>query len=160
MQSFSKRIFKLGINPCVDVPERIINDLHKQAHRTNGPIPVRGKLNGRRFKQTIVKYQGAWRLYLNTQMRVDACIDVRDMAKVQIEFDPVPRTVPMHPKLGRALAKNKQAQHAFERLSPSHQREILRYLHSLKTDASIVRIVQKVVRQLLENKAKSFLTRG
>ncbi|MCW5896348.1 MAG: YdeI/OmpD-associated family protein [Bacteroidetes bacterium] len=136
-----------------------MNELHKQAHRTTGPIPVRGKLNGKRFHQTVVKYQGAWRLYLNTQMRMDAALDVGDIVKVQVEFDPEPRIVPMHPKLGRALTKSKQAQLAFERLSPSHQREILRYLHSLKTEVSVARIVQKVIRQLLETKTKSFLAR-
>ncbi len=149
MKSFSATIFKLGINPCVDVPEKIMNELFKASGRTKGPIPVRGKLNGKEFTQTVVRYQGAWRLYLNTQMRLDAGIDVGDEAQVELEFDPEPRVVPMHPTLSRALAKNSEAKTAFEKLRPSHQKEILRYLNSLKSKESAARNVEKVIRQLL-----------
>ena len=149
MKSFSTKILKLGINPCVNVPNNVLNELFRQAGKTKGPIPVRGKLNGKKFKQTVVKYQGAWRLYLNTQMRREAGIDVDDEAKVEIEFDPEPRIVPMHPKLARALAKNKKAKVAFEKLSPSHQKEILRYLGFLKTEESVVRNIHRVIEHLL-----------
>lgn len=101
-------------------------------------------------------YQGAWRLYLNTQMRHGASVDVGDIAKVKIEFDPARRVVPMHPVLGRALAKNKVARAA--KLRPSHQKEILRYLHSLKSEESAVRNVEKVIRRLTGKRAKKLLT--
>ena len=149
MKSFSRRIFKLGINPCVDVPDRILNELFRESGKTKGPLPVQGKLNGKGFRQTVVRYQGAWRLYLNTQMRRDAGIDVGDDARVEIEFDPEPRIVPMHPKLGRALTKNKAAKMAFEKLPPSHQKEILRYFNSIKTEESAVRNIEKVIRHLI-----------
>jgi len=59
MKSFSAEILKFGINPYVDIPEKILHDLFRQSGRTKGPLPVRGILNGNKFKQTIVKYQGA-----------------------------------------------------------------------------------------------------
>jgi len=158
MQSFSATIFKLGINPCVDVPEKIVNELLKEGGKTTGPIPLRGKLNGKDFIQTVVRYQGAWRLYLNTQMRQDSGIDVGDEAKVELEFDPEPRVVSMHPILGRALAKNREAKAAFAKLSPSRQTEILRYINSLKSEESVARNIEKVIQQLL-GKAKGFLMR-
>jgi hypothetical protein len=55
-------ISKIGINPYVSVPENVLSALFNQADKTNGPIQVRGTINGKRFKQTLVKYQGAWRL--------------------------------------------------------------------------------------------------
>jgi hypothetical protein len=148
MERFTAKILKIGINPYVGVPEGVLNTLFQQADKNKGPIPVRGTLNGKRFKQTLVKYQGAWRLYLNTQMRQDAGIDVGDDATVEIEFDPEPRIVPIHPKFARALSKNREANVAFETLAPSRQREILRYLNSMKTEESLVRNIEKVIQYL------------
>ena len=154
MDSFSAKILKLGINPYVSVPEKILRELFKKAGRRKGPLPVRGILNGNKFKQTVVKYQGAWRLYLNTPMRRSAGIDVGDAARIKIEFDPEPRITPMHPMLGRALMQNKEAKTAFKKLPPSRQKEILRYLGFLKTEESAKRIVEKVLRQLIGKKTK------
>ena len=154
MEKFTAKILKIGINPYVGLPEDVLNILFKQADKNKGPIPVRGTLDGKRFKQTLVKYQGAWRLYLDNPMRQDAGIDVGDDAKVEIEFDPEPRIVPIHPKFARALSRNKEAKAAFEQLAPSRQREILRYLNSMKTDEALVRNIEKVIPHLLGQKPK------
>ena len=154
MERFTAKISKIGINPYVGLPEDVLNTLFKQADKNKGPIPVRGTLDGKRFKQTLVKYQGAWRLYLNTQMRQAAGIDVGDDTKVEIEFGPEPRIVPIHPKFSRALSKNKEAKASFEKLAPSRQREILRYLNSMKTDESLVRNIEKIIQHLLGQKPK------
>ena len=154
MGPFTAKILIIGINPYVGVPEDVLDGLFKQAGRSKGPIPVRGTLNGKSFRQTLVKYQGAWKLYLNTQMRQDAGIDVGDDANVVIEFDPEPRIVPMHSKMARALSRNKEAKAAFEKLAPSRQKEILRYLNSMKTDESLVRNIEKVIQHLLGKKPK------
>jgi len=61
-----------------DLPEPILKYLFKQANKTRVPIPVRGRLNGKPFKQTLVKYQGPWRLYLNTQMRKETKLGIGD----------------------------------------------------------------------------------
>jgi len=148
MVSFTAKILKIGINPYVGLPEDILNALFKQADKNKGPISVRGRLNGKSFRQTLVKYRGAWRLYLNTPMRQEAGIDVGDDASVEIEFDPEPRTVTAQPKFIDALSKNRGAKAAFEKLRPSRQKEILRYLNSLKTEESLFRNIEKVIQQL------------
>ena len=81
-------------------------------------------------------------------MRNDSRVDVGDKVKIEIEFDPKPRTVPMNPEFDRVLAKNKKAKTAFEKLPPSHQKEILRYLNSLKNEEAIERNVRKVILRL------------
>ncbi|HLO27815.1 MAG TPA: YdeI/OmpD-associated family protein [Anaerolineales bacterium] len=154
MLSFTAEILIIGINPYVAVPEDVLNDLFRQAGKSTGPIPIRGTLNGKGFKQTLVKYKGAWRLYLNTPMRQNAGIDVGDDATLEIEFDPEPRLVPIHPKLARALSRNKEAKAAFEKLPLSRQKEILRYLNSMKTDESLTRNIEKVIQHLLGEKPK------
>jgi hypothetical protein len=149
MTSFSAQIFKIGINPYVLLPEPVLRSLFKQAGKDKGAIPVRGSLNGNSFTQTLVKYSGKWRLYLNTPMRKAAGIDVGDTAKVKIEYDQVPRIVAMHPKLKQALVKNKKAKTAFGNLTPSRQKEILRYIGSLKSDESVITNIEKVIKNLL-----------
>jgi Uncharacterized protein conserved in bacteria len=148
MKSFSAKIFIIGVNPYVLLPNTVLQSLFKQAGKDRGAIPVRGTLNGNAFAQTLVKYSGKWRLYLNTPMRKAAGIDVGDIANVKIEYDPEPRIVPMHPKLQQAFSKNKTAKSAFEALTPSRQKEILRYIGFLKSEESVKANVEKVINNL------------
>lgn len=151
MQSFSAKIFKIGINPYVLLPYTVLKALFKQAGKEKGHIPVKGTVNGYEFTQTLVKYSGKWRLYLNTPMRTGSSTDVGDKVSLTIEFDPSDRTVPMHPKLQLALQKNKKANTVFLQLPPSHQKEICRYINFLKTDESINRNIEKAINFLLGN---------
>jgi hypothetical protein len=148
MKSFSAKIDKIGINPYVSIPEDVLHSLFEQAGKSKGPIPIRGSVNGKSFTQTLVKYQGAWRLYVNGIMREIAGIDVGDDADFRVEFDPTPRTERLHPKLESALAKNKAAKSAFESLTPSRQKEILRYIHSLKTNESVEHNIERLIQHL------------
>jgi len=152
MRVFSARIFIISkINPVVDVPDEVLEYLFKKAGKRTGAIPVKGKLNGAKFIHNIVKYEGAWRLYLNGPMRKNAGIDGSgsgDIANVEIDFDPKPRVTPMPRQFEDALKKSKIARAEFQNLSPSRQKEILRYLGSMKTEGSLVRNVEKVVKHL------------
>lgn len=148
MPRFSATIYKLGINPVVDPPERVVAALLKQAGRTKGPIAVRGKMNGAEFRQTLVKYAGAWRLYVNGVMLKASRAKVGDEVKIVVEFDPSPPIVEMPPALEQALRRDRMARIAFEKLVPSRKKEILRYIGSLKSEASIERNVEKIIRQV------------
>ena len=145
MNSFSAKIFKIGINPYVLLPATILKEIFKQAGKNKGPIPVCGTINENKFTQTLVKYSGKWRLYLNTPMRKSAGIDVGDIANIEISFDPGDRTTPMHPKLKSALEKNKKALAEFNNQVPSRKKEILRYINSLKTEESLERNIKRAI---------------
>ncbi len=148
MQSFSAPIFKLGINPCVDVPEAVLKSLRQQSGKATGHIPVRGALNGKEFIQTVVKYKGEWRLYINGQMLKASGLEVGDEAKVNIEFDPISRKPLVNPSLAAAFQTNKAARDAFALLSPSRQHEVSRYLGSLQKEDSVNRNVERVLKHL------------
>src|SRR5690606_7333864 len=109
------------------------------------------KIDGHEFIQTLVKWKGAWRLYLNTPMRKSAAKDVGDVADFEIIYDPVQRTYPIHPKLEQAFVKNKSAKKVFESIRPSLRLEINRYLSRLKTEESVDRNVSKAIQFLLGN---------
>jgi hypothetical protein len=150
MKFFSAKIIKLGINPCVDVPPAVLRALQIQSGKEKGPMPVRGLLNGKPFVQTVVRYHGKHRLYINGPMLKAATLAVGMVAKVRIEYDPVSRSMPMHPLLGKGLAKNRRAKTVFDRLAPSRKQEILRYLRSTKTEATLLKNVERIIRHLCD----------
>jgi Bacteriocin-protection, YdeI or OmpD-Associated/Domain of unknown function (DUF1905) len=152
MKSFSAKIQIIGINPYVLLPSLVLKYLFQKAGKDKGAIPVQLKIGGKDFIQNLVKYSGKWRLYLNGPMRKAAEKDVGDTIDIQIEFDPGPRTTPVHPKLKKAFKENSTAKKAFEKLSPSRQKEILRYINSLKSEESVDKNIQKAIAHLINSK--------
>lgn len=59
---FNAIIDIIGINPFVFVPDEILIEIFKQFGKNNGHIPIKGEVNGKVFKQTLVKYKGSWNL--------------------------------------------------------------------------------------------------
>ena len=149
MIQFRARIEIIGVNPFVLLPERALNEVFQQAGKNKGKIPVRMKIDGHEFRQTLVKWKGAWRLYLNAPMRRAAQKEVGRVADFEIAYDPMERVFPIHPKFKQALKENKQAKKAFDALPPSRQLEINRYLSFLKTEGSVDRNVHKAIQFLL-----------
>lgn len=148
MLKFSAEIYKIGINPVVDPPEDLLLAIFEQAGKARGPIPVKGMINGAPFVQTLVRYAGAWRLYINGPMLKDSGSRSGDVVLIEIEYDPRPRKVEMPPKLKAAFRSHANAKIAFDLLPPSRQKEILRYINSLRSDESIERNVARVISQL------------
>jgi hypothetical protein len=153
MFAFIGKIYKLGINPVIDPPDDVLQAVFEQAGRSRGPIPVRGKVNGAEFVQTLVKYRGAWRLYINGPMLAASGSRAGDNAHIEIEFDDAPREIPVPQRFADALANHERAKAAFDELSPSRQKEILKYLGYLKTEASLDRNIEKVIRQLSNDRS-------
>lgn len=147
--TFTATIEIIGINPFVYIPMAVLESVFVQANKTKGKIPVKMKIDGHEFPQTLIKYSGQWRLYLNTPMRKAAKKEVNDTAEFEIQFDPEERIIPAHPKLIKALEENKEAKKIFDNLRPSLQLEIVRYISFLKTEESVDRNVTKAVNFLL-----------
>ncbi|WP_256004994.1 YdeI/OmpD-associated family protein [Pedobacter deserti] len=147
--SFKASIEIIGINPYVSVPEEILASLFADAGRDKSPIPIRGAVNGKPYTQTLMKYQGAWRLYINTIMLPDSPKRIGERIAVSVAYDAADRTLPMHPELARALSENAAATAAFNQLSPSLQKEIIRYIAGLKTEQKVQENTRKAVDFLL-----------
>lgn len=141
----------IGINPFVSVPDRILRGLFKAAGKDKGVIPIKGTVNDRPLQQSLVRYRGAWRLYINTIMLDRSPNRIGEIISISIAFDPADRTVPLHHALKKALVKNKKAKRVFESKPPSFQKEINRYLHSLKSEESVTRNVERAIRFLTGN---------
>lgn len=149
MKSFKAIIDIIGINPFVFVPEDVLANIFLQSGKTKGAIPVKGTIDGHAFIQTLVRYSNDWRLYINTPMLQASGKKVGDKVSIVLTYDDVERVTPIHPKLTRALKENKEAKAVFDKLSPSLQKEIKRYINNLKTEAAIDKNVDKAIRFLI-----------
>ena len=143
--SFTAKIDIIGINPFVLIPEEVLAGVFEQAGKSKGAIPVIMTIDGHAFPQNLVKYAGEWRLYLNQPMRTAAGKEVGATATFTLEFDPSDRSIPMHPLLKKALKDNSAAKQQFEALPPSRQKEIVRYIASLKTEESVARNIERAL---------------
>jgi hypothetical protein len=149
MFKFKADIAIIGINPYVFVPESILTKIFEQAGKSKGAIPVSGMINKQPYKQTLVRYSGHWRLYINRIMLKNSPDRIGETIDVTIGFDPSDRTITQHPKLMEALEGNAAAKAVFDSLSPSLRKEIIRYISSLKTAESVDKNVIKAIDFLL-----------
>lgn len=145
MHSFTAILDIIGINPYVSVPEEILKQIFLQAGKEKSPIPVRGTINGQACQQTLMKFKGAWRLYVNTAILPDSPRRVGELLDVSIEFDPSDRTLELPASLKTALDQHPKAKQKFESLPPSHQKELIRYIANLKKEETIARNVQRTI---------------
>jgi hypothetical protein len=149
--SFSAIVGKVGINPCVDVPERV-----SACFGERGYVPVSGTLNDVAIRAMLVPAgNGRRRLYINGEMRKKANVTVGDRIRLSLSIDTEPREAPMPKEFAEALKKSEKARMVFENLSPSRQREILVYLNYLKKPESLRRNIEKVIRLLAEPEGKT-----
>jgi len=143
---FEAKIHKVGINPCVNVPSSVTAKMVA----SKGYIPVKGKIINHKFQQTLVPVKNAeYRLYVNGLMLKGSTTKVGDTVKFSIEQDIAPRTVALliSKEFKRALNDNKLFS-AFRKLTPSRQKEILKYLNYLKTEEARIRNMNKVIHAL------------
>lgn len=138
---FTARIHKIGINPVVDVPARI-----SAAFGRKGYVPVLATLGKKSFPANLVPVGGGrHRLFLNLAMRQAAGRDVGHMIVVRLEPDAKSRVLKTPPDLARAL---RTAGHLreFEGLTPSHRKEIIRWITQAKTAETRARRLDRAVK--------------
>ena len=139
--TFEATIYKVGINPCVPVPLSITAKMKP----TKGYIPVKGKIEGYTFVQTLVPIKDeGYRLYVNGPMLKGANVKLGDTVKFTIEQNLTPIVVPMNPAFKKKLVENKLLA-TFNALTPTRQKEVLKYLSFLKTEESLNRNIDKFI---------------
>lgn len=145
---FTAKLEIIGINPFVFVPEKILNQIFEKAGKSKSPIPVKGTVNGKEFQQNLMKYLGEWRLYINLTILDNSPKRIGEIIEVFVEFDDSDRTITIHPQLEKAIRKSPVASSNFDQLIPSRRLELIRYINNLKTEQSINRNIEKIIRHL------------
>ncbi|MFT4061851.1 MAG: YdeI/OmpD-associated family protein [Edaphocola sp.] len=149
MYKFRAEIEIIGVNPFVYVPDDILLQILNRAGKNKGHIPIKGTINDKPYKQTLVKYSGEWRLYINTTMLKNSPKHIGEIIDITINFDPEKREVQTPEKFTKALNENKEAKTVFDSLSASRKLEIVRYLANLKTEETKEKNIQRAINFLL-----------
>ena len=160
--SFSQKISIINSNPYVRPPDEVLSHIFIQSGKTTSPIPVKGKIDGADFTQTLVRYKGDWRLYINIVMAKKAHIPfsksiseiVGKEITIEIAFNPTPISYTIDPLLQDALDKNAVARKQWDALIPSRKKEIIRYFAALKSLEAKEKNLEKILHVLNGNKAQ------
>lgn len=145
MHAFKAKIEIIGVNPFVFVPPDILETIFIEAEKDRGPVPVHGLINGKPFTQTLMRFAGEWRLYINMKMLKDSPRRIGEIVEIEVDFDKRSRSLPMHPSIYDALQNDPTAKKAFESLSPSRQHEINRYISHIKSEEKVRENVQRAM---------------
>lgn len=149
--SFEAKLEIIGINPFVYLPQEALSEILKRAKKEKGKIPVKGRVNNIDYTQTLLRYKGEWRLYINTKMLKNSPQRIGELLQITIQIDTETRIITPHPQLMQALQNNSVAEKKFNELTPSLKLEIIKYISFLKTEESINRNVEKAINFLMGN---------
>jgi hypothetical protein len=147
-----------GINPYVAVSAERAARLKPDWRK---PMPVRVQVNGKPDVPWRINMMpagdGSFFLYLHETVRKDSTTGVGDTVSVTILFDDAYKGGPLGPMpdwFGNALKRNPSARRGWNKLPPSRQKEILRYLVRLKSAQAQQRNMQRALHVLAGGKAR------
>ena len=150
--TFKAKIYKTGINWCVDVPTEITELLSAEKGRIN----IKGQINGFGFTKTLMPVKNEpHRLFVNQVMMKGGKTALGQIATFKIEQD-TEKTVKEYPipLILTEQLKKYQLTKAFDNLTTSRKKDILKYLSYIKTDETLLKNINKIITQL-KNKEKN-----
>jgi hypothetical protein len=125
------------------------------------PLPVLVRINGKPAQRWRINMMpvgdGCFYLYLHGIVRKASATKVGDRVEVELAFDADYRNGPMHPMpswFKSALRRNPAAASGWRALTPSRQKEILRYLSWLKSPEARERNITRAMLVLSGKKAR------
>jgi hypothetical protein len=119
---------------------------------TRARVPVRGTINGFRYRSSLMPMDGCHRMVVNREIREGAGVRAGDTVKVVMERDDAPRTVTPPALLKKELAKSKAARANWEKLSFTHKKEMARSIAEVKQEETRARRLAKVMDVLKNGK--------
>jgi hypothetical protein len=146
---FSARIYKVWLVRFVDVPLEISKCLGPES-----AVPVVGTVEGVPLRSTLVpRGNGAYRLAIHGDIRKKLRVDTGAVVEVAIRLDEESREPELPPALVLALRNSPKAQQKFRAMTTALRRQIIRYLVSVKSQATLERRVLKFVARLERREA-------
>ena len=150
---FKAVIYKTGINWCVDTPAAIAKKLIAE----KGYIRIKGQINGFDFSKSLVPVKNApYRLFVNGIMMKGGMTALGKTAVFVIEQDTRKKEdeYPIPEFLKERLLKE-QLTNAFNCLTPSRKKDILRYLLNIKTAETLEKNIDRLMKQLKDKTGDS-----
>lgn len=122
---------------------------------TRASVPVKGKLNGCPFRGSVIPMgYGRHSMMVDKALQEAAGVGPGDSVKVVMEKDTAKRAVKVPRDLKAALARNKKAREAFEKLPPSHKKEYVEFIEEAKKAETRAGRIKKTVQALAAAKRK------
>jgi hypothetical protein len=160
---FSAEIKIRGINPYIDVSRSRAQRL-KAGWRK--PMPVRVQINSQPEPPWRIcmmpRGNGGFYLYLHGAVRTASGTRVGDRVQARVAFDTDYKGGPAHAMPGSfrsALSKSSAMKAAWNALSPSRKKEILRYFANLKSRDARERNIRRAV-AVLSGSPERFMGRS
>ena len=111
--------------------------------------PVKVTINGTyTYRNTVAVMGGKYMVGVAGEHRAGAGVAGGDVIDVTLELDTEPRVVEVPPDLAKALAKDKVAKAAFDKLSYTHRKEYVRGIEEAKKPETRQRRIAKAVESL------------
>lgn len=129
------------------VPPEIVDQLGKGKRP-----PVKVTINGYTYRNTVAVMGGRYMVGVANEHRKSAKVENGGTVDVTLELDTEKRVVAVTPELAAALAKDKAAQTAWDKLSFSHQRQHAEAIANAKGEDTKARRVSKTM-EVLKGKA-------
>ena len=143
-QRFSAAIYRVGMNYCVDVPAEASRALGAGTHP-----PVAGEAAGVAFRTRLTpRGGGAYRLFLNGEVRAAAGAGLGDVVEVQLWPDEAPREPSLPADLASALDAIPGGLEAFESLTEAQREGMVAFLERARTAETRERYVARVVEEV------------
>jgi hypothetical protein len=142
---FAAKIYKLWLIRFVDVPKEISQALGKSKER----IPVCGTAEGLPLRTTLVPSgNGRHRLAIHGDIYRKLRIDAGAVVEISLELDEESREPVLPPSLVAALKFSKVAAAEFRAMTTALRRQIVRYITSAKSEATVERRIAKFILHL------------
>jgi hypothetical protein len=152
---FAAKIQKIWIMRCIDVPRDISKAVRKEAGENARHIPVHGWIDGLAFENTLVPRGGGnYRFHLHSKIWRKLQIDAGAAVEVTMLLDREPREAVVPPDLAAELANTPRALTAFNAVSPSLRRHIVRWVDAAKQSKTREKRIQQTVKNMLERARK------
>jgi hypothetical protein len=155
---FRSKIHIRGINPSVLIEPRQALWLRRQGR---GPIPVRVQLNGKLQIRWRINFMpprdGGFTCTWRKRSVSPPTLSVCDLVRVRVELDREYKGGPMHPMprwFSLRSGANSRTSATWRRLSPSRQKEILRYFAGLKSAAARARNADRALEVFAGRRAR------
>lgn len=138
-----RRTDRGGGGHLVEVPAEVV-----EALGGGGRIPVNATFNGIPYRGSIVRMGGGPCLGVLKSIVEEAGVDYGDTLDVVVERDAAERTVEPPPELKKALAANRTAAAAWEKLSFTRRKELARGIEDAKKAETRERRLRAAVDEL------------
>jgi hypothetical protein len=118
-------------------------------------FPIVATVNGYTWRTTVARMGGEFLLGLNRAVRQAAGVEAGDTVEVDLELDTAPREVEVPQALADALAADRAAREAFDRLAYTHRKEYVRWIEEAKRDETRQRRLAQALEMLRQGKTRS-----